>query len=145
MSGPRVRRPAQPALANTATQAAVTAVRLRRAHRRDPRETDSCQAETGSSAIHRSTSSASARAIRSDLPGSDIAFRQTASSARSIAGSTPAGGESCPSAPREALGTSRRRTAAAGQEAVERGAETVDVGPRARVGPARPAACSGLM
>ena len=47
--------------ATSATAAAVTAVRFRLAHRRARRDSGSRQAETGSSAIHRSMSSASAR------------------------------------------------------------------------------------
>ena len=50
--------PTTPAI--SATAAAVTAVRFRFAHRRARRDSGSRQAETGSSAIHRSTSSARA-------------------------------------------------------------------------------------
>jgi hypothetical protein len=46
---------------STAAVAVITAVRLRRAQRRARRDSGSRQAATGSLAIHRSTSSASAR------------------------------------------------------------------------------------
>ena len=56
------RTAASPTSATTsAAAAAVTAVRCRRIHRRARSASGSRQAETGSSAIHRSTSSASAR------------------------------------------------------------------------------------
>ena len=83
--------------ATNATTAAATAVRLRRAHRRARREKGSRQAETGSSAIHRSMSSARARHEAYRSSGfKAMALRQTASSARSIAGSIVRGGRKSP-------------------------------------------------
>ncbi len=80
-----------------ATNAVATAVRLRCAHRRVLREKGSRQAETGSSAIHRSVSSARARHEPYRSSGfKAMAFRQTASSARSIAGSIVRGGRKSP-------------------------------------------------
>ena len=77
-----------------AAAAEVTAVRFRFAHRRARRDSGSRQAETGSSAIHRSTSSASALAdAYRSADWCAIALRQTASSAgRSSRRAAAAGG-----------------------------------------------------
>ena len=95
---------------STAAAAVVTAVRFRRAHRRARRENGSRQAVTGSSAIHRSTSSASARESRSGPPGSRaIAFRQTASRRRvdeSGRGSAAAGNRPLLHRPQDSPGSS---------------------------------------
>ena len=78
---------------------------------------------------------------------SAIAFRQTASSARSIVGSTWRGGAELASLHAadhvgDVVAVERRL---AGQQAVERRAEAVDVATAGRGGRGRPAACSGLM
>src|SRR5262249_11554999 len=118
--------------ASSATAAPVTAGRCRRAHRRARREKGSRQAETGSSAVHRSTSSASARHEGERSSGLfAIALRQTASSALSIDRSSCPGGAH---SPRWALAEPRAgppvERGPAGQQAVQRGAQRVDVGPR---------------
>ena len=103
--------------------------RFRRAHRRTRRRRGSRQADTGSSASQRSTSSASSTAVAYRSCGSRaMAFRQTASSAGSIPGSTWRGrGNS----PRCTLGGPRRRPPlerrTARQHAVERRPQAVHV------------------
>ena len=107
--------------ATSATAAAVTAVRFRFAHRRARRDIGSRQAETGSSAIHRSTSSASARPTRSGPRAAcAIALRQTASSARSIDGSSCRGGGKSPRCTARSTSPSRRPRTAAGRSAGSR-------------------------
>ena len=82
---------------SSATAAAVTAVRLRRAQRRARRETGSRQAETDSSAANLSRSSARARgAVYRSTGASAIAFRQIASRAGSMLGSICRGGRTSP-------------------------------------------------
>jgi hypothetical protein len=83
--------------ATIAAAAPVTFVRFRSAHRRARLASGSRQAETGSSAIHRSRSSDSAfgEAYRSSGRCA-IARRQTASSARSILASCRRGGRKSP-------------------------------------------------
>ena len=67
-----------------------------------------------------------------------IALRQTASSARSIDGSSCRGGGNSPRwTLRSTSPTSPSNGGLAGQQAVERGAEAVDVGARARAGRGR--------
>ena len=78
-----------PSATTSATAEDETAVRFRRAHRRARRPSGSRQAETASSAIQRSMSSARSLGVAYRVSGSSaIALTQTASSARSMLGST---------------------------------------------------------
>ena len=132
---------------STAAPAAVTSVRLRRAHRCARRARGSRQAETGSSAIQRSRSSASARAwhtaSRARSPWPSGRWPPVLCRARNRAGAAV---EIHPPARRGACRRRlRSRTAAcpsAGSRGWHPGCKRRIAGP---AGSDRPRACSGLM
>ena len=120
---------------STAAASEVTAVRFRRAHRRARRDNGSRQAVTGSSAIHRSTSSASARHVAYRSSGFERHRLEADRLQRRVDRRVKRSGrhEVAPLHLAEHLAdiiTLERRPA--GEQAVERRAQAVDVRPRAQ-------------
>ena len=122
-------------MASRATEAAATAVRLRRIQRRARTENGSAQAEVGSSAAHRSTSSARARAARVAVLGLRRHRLQADGLQRRVDRGVELAGrrEVALLDLAEDLADVALERGLAGQQAIERGAEAVDVGARPEV------------